>query len=139
MKADFWISLRENAAAIESYANAPFEFVGDMQAHIDMVNSTVAEIEDTAQAAQEDAFLMLSDPAASRAGRALRELADAASRSVLDMQSHGPAITTKTFSHDTTLFAIAVVLGADLSRLLELNPKLDPFNVPANTPVSAEE
>lgn len=143
MKADLFTMLRELAAAVESYANAPFEYIGDLEAQVRSLNNAVSSIEDTynkrAEEAQAEVFEMLTDPAASRAGRLLRELSDTAGRVLKDKLKEGPKLFTSVPKHDTTLFAIAVTAGMDPQRLLEINSALDPFNVPAGTPVWLEE
>ena len=143
MKADLFTQLRELCAAIEDYANAPFEFVGDMEAKVRSVNNAVSSMEDTyakrTEEAQNEVETLLTDPGASRAGRLLRDLQDTVNRAVGDKLSKGPVIFTKTFGQDATLFGIAVTEGMDLQRLFDLNPGLDPFMVLANTPVSLEK
>lgn len=143
MDPDAATMLRENAAALESYANAPFDYAGDIEAQVSSITSAVDKMEGTFAKRQEEAedelYTLLTDPAASRAGRLLREVSDTASRVLGDKLSEGPDIVTRVLGRDVTLFGLAVTEGMDADRLLELNPGLDPFNVPAGTPISVEE
>ena len=136
-------SLREAASALESYANGPSGYLGDLERQALTVQQLAQSVDDTyskrANEGVEELHTLLTDPRSSRAGLALRALSDAAGRAVADKATLGPRIVTKILNRNATLFGIATDAGAELEKVLELNPTLDPFNVPAGTPFKLEE
>lgn len=136
-------NLREMASALESYANGPSEYLGDLERQATTIQQAVQRVEDTynerANEGMEELYTLLTDPRSSRAGRALRALGDAVGRAVADKATLGPRIVTKILNRNATLFGIATDAGVALEKLLELNPSLDPFNIPAGTPFKLEE
>lgn len=131
-------SLNELAGAIESYASAPGDFVGDLEAKANLLSSTVDRIEQAHTSLTEDTSdelsTLLTDPSASRAGQLLRKLSDTAQRASPEKLGV-PLIVPKTWPRDLSLYSIAPLVPMDVQALIDLNPGLNPFLVPAGTTI----
>lgn len=131
-------SLNEMAGAIESYASAPGEFVGDLEAKASLLSSTVDKIENAHTSLSEEVgdetSALLTDPGASRAGKLMRKLSDVAQKAS-SQKVAPPLVVPKTFPHDLSLFDIAPGVPMSVEDIIQLNPGLDPFFVPAGTPI----
>lgn len=135
---DVAASLNENASAIESYSSAPSEFAGDIDAKASLVVRTVDRIEkahaNLVDGSGDEVRTLLTDPSSSRAGKLLRKLSDTASRAVYERLQE-PAPTPITRPRDISLFDLAPVQNVSVDDLINLNPGLDPFFVPAGTTI----
>lgn len=136
-------SINSSAAQLENLANAPGEFVDDLDAQAKAVSNAVERVESTFmnagnRAAQEFATLA-TRPEQSHLGRTLRRLSDVARRSTL--QANGAVkIVTRRFPRQLSIFDIAGSLGQDPGRLLGINPGLEnPFAIPPRTAVRVFE
>ena len=127
------------AADLEGLINAPFEALDQIESKAKAIDSACQRIEDafTGAAAKVPAPVnqLLAFPQAVSAVKGLRQLRDTSRRAASDAISSLPRVISRTFPTPQTLVGIAGELGQPFEQLLKLNKSLDPFNVPAGTPV----
>jgi hypothetical protein len=136
--------INEFVASLEALANAPGEFVADLESVGDLVVGAIIRLErafaNTTDPEQNETARLLAEPPASRALELMYELADASKRIAGErVKSNGPKLITRTFNRDLSLFDIATEVGQSASDLMALNPSLDAFHVPAGTSVVMHE
>jgi len=134
-------SLSEFASSLEALAAAPAEFVADMEAQAYAMESAVSRIETAfASAAGQVAAevkTLLTDPAASMAGRRLRKAADqAASLTTEKVGLSTNRVITRTWARTMSIFEVAIEVNQDAGALMGLNTSLpDMLSIAPGTPV----
>ncbi len=125
-------SLTELAADLEHLANAPSQFVADIEAKSGNLVASVDRIGDT-MAAQGDLF---GEPDSSRTHRQLNRLRDVAARAPAEPHEHLGRIVNRTFTTAMSIFDVATVVGQDVTDLIPLNSQLpDLLRIERDTPV----
>ena len=137
--------LRDLAADLQGMAEAPWQFVDDMDAKVTAFEDTCQAVEDAFTGAAErgasEGQQMLTDPSASFAGRRLRALQDISA----GLRPGGTAAgairtTTRTYQRTLSIFDVAIDVGQSPEDLLNLNRGLpDVLAIQAKTPVTVYE
>ncbi len=137
---DIGSSLTELASELEGLANAPFEYVGDLQAKAGQISRACARIEAVHTSAADEVGLLLTSPMSSRTLRKLRELNDTAARVVQERLSSMPVLVPFRVASQRTLFDVAASLNQDAALLLKANPDLpNPLAIDAGTTINVYE
>lgn len=137
---DLLSSLTDFANDLQDLANAPAQYVADIEAKAgnlaaaaDRVEATFAS---TTDEAEDELGTLLTDPQASRAGRMLARVKDVAARAPLEPHSHKGKIITRTFGRDVSIFDVATIVGQNPADLIDLNTQLeDLLHIERDTPV----
>lgn len=134
---DFGTSLNEMAAAIETLAGAPSEFVADIVTQAAQVRSATARIQESFSGGEDGQGALLLDPIGSRVYRALATFADTASRAAGEKLAGEPRLTSVRYGYQVSLFQVAADYAQDFVKLQAANPQVgDPFAIPARTPIN---
>jgi hypothetical protein len=134
-------SLQDFASDLVGMAEAPGQWVDDMDAKANAFANRCGDIEEAFSGAAErgatEGQMLLTDPSSSFAGRKLREAADlVASLSAQKFGSGQPNVTTRTWDRLMTIFDVAIEVKQDSAELIALNGSLpDMLAIAANTPV----
>lgn len=130
----------EFASGLEEMANAPGEFVDNLDAQANSVFDSVQRVEDAFtnagnRAARELATL-LTKPENAQPIRAMRKLADVAKRHSTEIAGVGATIITRTFEVELSIFDVAQRVGQEATRIMAINTSIpDPWRIPPKTPV----
>lgn len=132
--------LAELAAQLEDLATAPGRFVADLEAKANAVQNLALRVHNTftgeAAAAKAELGTLLTDPASSRAGKALARVADTAARVLGDRHGHQGRIIGRTFDQDLSIFDVALRVKQEAPDLMAINTQLaDLLHITAGTPV----
>lgn len=134
---DFGSSLATFASEVEALANAPAEFVADLQTKATQVQSATDRILSAFGSGDGEAGAMLLDPTAALVHRQLAMLADTCGRVVGEKLSNLPRLRAVTFTTTVGIPQVAAKYRQDIGALLAANPKLgNPFAIPAGTPIN---
>lgn len=119
--------LNEAAAELEGLANAPGEFVSDIDAQVNACTHAVDRVgsafSDASSAGAAEIAAILTDPQNSRAGRALTKLGDVAGR---ERARVGGVLGLRSVTYPSTvsIFDVARDVEQDATKLMGLNPSL---------------
>lgn len=139
---DLVSSVNEAAAGLEALANAPGDFVDDLDAQanamIDAVDRVEGAFTSAASEVAEEATKLLLDPENSRAGRLLRKLGDTAARTKAAV---GAGRTRgKTYPRQVSIFDVARDVQQSVSALMAVNAGIpDLMRIPPRTPIQIFE
>jgi prophage DNA circulation protein len=133
-------SMNQLSSDLDGTLSAPGAALSDIESTGDAIQSNITKIEEsfydnTAEVGDEVAKLM-TDPASSRLGLILRQQSDIAARAVADVQSFPVTLHEEVFQTDLSMFDLASATGMSLEDVLKANPLLNPFFIPAGTPVN---
>jgi prophage DNA circulation protein len=130
------------AAELEALANAPGDFVGDLEAKANAIQRKVESVEDTFTRVRNEAVtevsLLLTNPGASLPLRRLRQVADLGKR-MAEKKAAGQlgATTTTTVKKATSIFQLATKFQQDPGKLMTLNSGIeDMLSIPAGTTIT---
>lgn len=131
--------LNEFAAGLEAIASFPSDVLGDLDTQAGIVAAAADRVAKAftskSNNPKEKARSMLSDPDGSVTQRKLLQLQDTAWRARAELRDNSPPVVRQVFETAFTIFDVAARLGQDASKLIELNPGLDPLFIPAGTVV----
>jgi hypothetical protein len=134
---DFGSSLAELAAGIESLANAPDEFMADLETKATQIRSATERITEAFSSGEDGAGSLLLDPVAAHVWRHTALLVDTTSRVVAEKLSNRPKLRTVTFKYVVSMPQVAAAHQQDFVALLAANPKIgNAFAIPAGTPIN---
>ena len=130
----------ELCADIEAVIAAPGEFVQDIDQAAARLVHLIDRLESQFSRTGTLGRDLLTQPDAWDTVRQLRILKDKTARAISEKASQrGPRVVSRRYPTERSLFDIAVDEGQKSSELLAMNPNLDPYSVPANTPVRVWE
>ena len=133
---DLGQSLTELASELEGLANAPGEYVGDLETKAKQIEAACERIEAVHTQAVDEAGKLLTRPDQSLVVRKLRQLRDTTARVVGERLSSMPRLVPKRFGSQRSIFDVATELGQDAQKLMQANPGIeDMLAIPAGTPV----
>jgi len=132
-------SMADFASDLVGMAEAPGEFVSDFEARVNQFEGQVDRVVDAftqaAGEAQSEAATLLTDPAASRAGRKLNEAREAAASMTVDRLG-GETTRPVTYTHEVSIFDVATEHEQDPNALMSLNASLpDMLAIEPNTTI----
>jgi hypothetical protein len=134
-------SLQDFASDLIGMAEAPWQFVDDMEGKVNAFETKCQQIEEAFTGAvargAEEGETMLTDPSASFAGRRLRAAADtAAGLSPQTFAGGQQNVTTRTYNRMMSIFDVSADVVQDANTLIELNGHLpDLLAIEAYTPI----
>jgi prophage DNA circulation protein len=130
------------ARELEGLANAPGDFVKDIDAKAEAIQRKIESIEDTFTTAKNEALtevaLLLTNPGASLAGRRMRRVGDLGKRAASQAAAGQIGETTTiTFTKWVSIFDVATKVGQEADKLMYLNPTLpEPMAIEPKTPIT---
>jgi hypothetical protein len=134
-------SFTDYADELADLANAPGDYVNDLEAQANAFKGKCENIEKSFTKAGDEAFsdleTLLTDPANSRAIGLLREAADDASRLVFERAGVSTrAVVTRTYNHIVSIVEVATDVHQPVEGLMILNSNLDDLlAIPPKTPI----
>ena len=134
-------SLDNLVADLVGMAEAPGQYLSDLDAKASKMCSQLEAIEEAfstaAEQATTEAETLLLDPEASLAGRRIRELSDVVSRIHSEAATQtGSRIVSRSYKTVLSIFDVATAESQDPSELMALNSALpDMLSIPAGTTV----
>jgi len=135
-------TLNEFAGELEALANAPGDFVGDLDAKASAIINKVQAVEAAFTRAEngiiEETTLLMTSPDSSLAGRRLRQAADVVAGAVAAKAAPGiVATTTILFARTVSIFDVAGIVGQAAANLINLNTRVaDLMEIPRQTPIT---
>lgn len=125
------------AAELEALANEPGDFVQSIEAKANAIANRIERIEaaytDAAREGTAESARLLTDPASTHAGRALRRALDVVRRSPA---TKAPRTVERSFSVPLSIFDVATLTSSSTGDLIKMNAQLaDVLEIPPGTPV----
>lgn len=133
-------SLAGLADALESYAYAPINYLGDLESQANKMRSAVKRVNDAftnaSREAQDEVRALMTDPESSRVLRHMQALQDMAAKAPIDKGTTVKQTTPRTYPRQMSIFEIATDVDQDAAELMFLNAAIgDLLNIPPGTVV----
>jgi hypothetical protein len=128
--------LNELAAQLEGLANAPGDFLQDLETQANIVMSACDRVIDAWSDALTDGRDVLLDADGNKAERKIQEQKELAGEARQIARRGNPSSINKTYTVNLSIFDVAVLENQEASTLMTLNPQLeDVLNISAGTSV----
>jgi hypothetical protein len=127
--------LDQLVGSLEDQVNAPGEVAGDVQQSATRIQGNAVRAGQAFKNGARSGRDMFLDPTNSRAERKLVRQRDMSARAANEARRGRPQLATVIFQEETTLFRVASIVNQSFDELLEVNPELDPYFIPALTHV----
>ena len=139
-------SLSELANDLIALAEAPGNYVSDLEAQAKAMTSQLAAIEEAFTVAADEAVTeaesLLTDPESSLAGRRIRELSDTVATLHLEVAAQGgisgdqQQVLSRTYQRWLSIYDVATIEGQEAEPLMSLNSSIpDMLSIPPGTVV----
>ena len=120
---------------LENLANAPGDVNADVEQQSRNIQGTSRAARRAFSAPAKIGRTLYNDPENSRGPRKLAQQEDLAARAANESRRGRPQLIVIVFTKDTDLFSVSSLTGQDVADLIEVNPEIDPFFIPANEDV----
>ena len=128
--------LETAVSELEDLSNAPGDTAAEIQQRSERVRDLGKKAVQVFSRPGRRGRDQFTRPEGNRAERKILRERDAAGRALGDARRGRPQVQTVVFGSNQSLFGIAVLLKQRVIDIIEANPRLDPFFVPALTPVT---
>ncbi len=132
---DNHITLGQLSTQLESLANGPGDVIADLETQSRVIRGTARAARRVFEAPSKAGRRLYNDPDNSRGPRKLHQQEDLAARAAHESRRGRPQLITIVFREDTSIFQVSSQFGQSVDDLMEVNPGIDPFFIPSNTPV----
>ena len=136
---DFFDSMKEAMRELKALANYPGETLGQMVTRVSIITGAVKQTYEayaSAPAGVRDTMAgLLNDPLAGPALRKLEAIIDSACKAAEDEARRSGARVLKYYDRTVSIFDVAVDVSQSPKELMQINPTLDPYEIPRGTPV----
>jgi prophage DNA circulation protein len=132
--------LMELANNIEGLANAPGDYLNDLEAQAGAIQAATDKVIKVHTDLATEGRDLLTDPESSTLWKHLQKLKEMAGQAPVRNRRGGKTYTTKTYTTRLSIFDVAAIEGKDASTLMALNAQLaDMLDIPAGTGVRVPE
>lgn len=121
---------------LETVVNSPGAVEQDAKQKAGRIQGNAIRARDAFKNGARNGRDMFLDPTGNKAERKLTRQRDLSARAANESRRGRPALVSIVFKEWTSLFRVSAVVGQSFDDLAEVNPLLDPFYIPALTPVS---
>lgn len=128
--------LDQLVGALEDQVNAPGEVAGDVQSSARRIQGNAVRAGQAFKDGARNGRNLFLDPTNSRAERKLVRQRDMSARASNEARRGRPQLATVVFQESTTMFRVSATVNQAFEDLLEVNPELDPYFIPALTPIN---
>jgi prophage DNA circulation protein len=128
--------LMEMASNIEGLANAPGDFLNDLEEQAGAMKAATDKVVKTNSDVTTEGKALLMDPESSTLAKHLETLKEMAGQSIEKSRRGVPGFKSLTYATRMSIFDVAAAEGKDASVLMQINAQLeDPLDIPAGTGV----
>lgn len=121
---------------LETIINSPGSVEQDVAETAMRIQGHTNRIRQAFKSQAKDSRNMLRDPSNSRVERKMVRANDLSARAIQQARKGRPQTVVIVFQQWTSLFRVSAIVGQSFDDLLEVNPEVDPFYIPAMTPVN---
>ncbi len=121
---------------LEDLSNAPGNVAQDIQQAAFRAQGLSKRTFDLFSKPTKDGRDLFNEPSGNRSERKLVSATELSRRGAVIPRHGRPPQITVVFGTDQSLFSIGAIISQDVADLIEINPELDPFFVPAGTHVN---
>jgi prophage DNA circulation protein len=128
--------LMEMANNIEGLANAPGDFLSDVEEQAGALKAAVDKVVKAHSDATTEGRDLMLDPESSTLGKHLASMKEMAGQAIEKSRRGVPGFQTFTYATRMSIFDIAAAVGVDASTLMQINSQIeDQLDIPAGTGV----